>query len=99
MATLCPQTKDMQSQVLELHKRVGFLEYTAEDAEGRARRNNLRIVGLPETVGGPNLVEYLEDWLRTAVATEGLSAHYALERAHRVPAHPPRPGQDRKSVG
>ena len=75
VAALCPQTKDIQSQVLELHKRVGFLEYRAEDAEGRARRNNLRIVGLPEMVGGQNLVEYLEDWLRTAVALEGLSAH------------------------
>ena len=97
IATLCPKTKDIQSQVLELHKRVGFLEYRAENAEGRARRNKLRIMGLPETVGH-NLVEYLEDWLRTAVAPEGLSAHYALERAHRVPARPPQPGMPPRPV-
>ena len=47
VAALCPQTKDLQAQMQELTKRVGFLEYRAEDAEGQARRNNLRIIGLP----------------------------------------------------
>ena len=36
VAALYPQTKDSQAQVLECHKRVGFLEFRAEDAEGRA---------------------------------------------------------------
>ena len=98
MATLIPQTKDIKTEVLELHKRVGFLEFRAEDAEGRARRNNLRIVGLPEGEGRNDLVEYLESWIRDAVVPEGLSSHFALERAHRIPARPPRPGMPPRPV-
>mgnify|MGYP002804832011 CR=1 FL=1 len=45
VAVLYPQTKDIEAQVLELQKGVGFLEYRAEDAKGRARRNNLAKVG------------------------------------------------------
>ena len=92
VAMLSPQAKDTQAQVLELHRRVDFLEFRAEDAEGRARRNNIRLVGLPEAVGGTGLAEYLENWLRAEVAKEGLSAHFVVERAHRIPARPLRPG-------
>ena len=57
VAALIPQAKDMQSQVLELHKRVGYLEFRAEDAEGRARRNNICIIGLPAGVGKDSMVD------------------------------------------
>ena len=43
-----PQAEELQGQLSELTKRVGFLEYRAENSEGRARRNNIRLVGLPE---------------------------------------------------
>ena len=58
-----PQMKDIQAQVSELHKWVGLLEYRVEDAEGRASRNNLRIIGLPEKSEGPVLVDLFEDWI------------------------------------
>ena len=85
-----PQTEDLQGQVAELTKRVGCLKYRAEDSEGRARRNNIRIVGLPEKIEGHGLPTYLEEWIRKDVAPEGLSNHFALEpRLDHPPGQPP----------
>ena len=54
-----------------------------------SRRNNLRVIGVSEKVEGGQMVDFLEKWLRTEVAPEGLSPFYALEQAHRVPTRSP----------
>ena len=71
---------------------MGFLEFRAEDAAGKERRNNIRIIGLPEGIGRDDMVEYLENWIKDTIVPEGLSKHFAIERAHRVPARLPSPG-------
>lgn len=65
--------------------------YRAEDAENRSRRNNLRIVGLPEGVEGRSPSQFTEGLLRSLLPTAQLSPYFAVERAHRVP---PRPGPE-----
>ncbi|KAJ1151997.1 hypothetical protein NDU88_004776 [Pleurodeles waltl] len=80
-----------------LEKQVGTLVARAEDAENTSRKNNIRIVGLPETIEQQNLPEYLEKCIQDEVAPEGLTRFYTFERAQRVPARkkktgaPPRP--------
>uniref|UniRef100_A0A8C5PCI5 Uncharacterized protein n=1 Tax=Leptobrachium leishanense TaxID=445787 RepID=A0A8C5PCI5_9ANUR len=54
-----------------------------DDLENRSRRNNLRIVGLPETVKGPQLQHFVSTWLPTAL---GIATNVPLvvERVHRL---------------
>lgn len=68
------------------------LEYRAEDAEKRSRRNNLCIVGLAEGAEGNHLTTFVEDMLRSLLPEAPFSPHYAVERAHGVPPKPGPPG-------
>lgn len=61
------------------------LEYRAEDAENRSRRNNIHIVGLLEGVEGHNPMAFIEDMLRALLPAAQLSPHFMV---------PPRPGPD-----
>ena len=79
----------MKSRLDEVDTKIQTLEKNAEDAENRSRRNNIRLVGIPEKLEKGRMLDFLESWLREQIAPEGLSQHYALERAHRVPARPP----------
>ncbi|KAJ1128686.1 hypothetical protein NDU88_007061 [Pleurodeles waltl] len=47
-----------------VESRLHALENRAEDAKNRARRNNIRVVGLPGKVDGSNIVRYLEEWIK-----------------------------------
>ena len=98
LVELQPAQKALQLQVDGLTNRVQVLENRAEDAEGRSRRNNVRIVGLPEKVEGNDMIVYLEEWVKTSVAVDGLSPFFALERAHWVPTRPPAPGRPPRPV-
>ncbi|KAJ1178405.1 hypothetical protein NDU88_003651 [Pleurodeles waltl] len=55
MADICSAHKAVTHQVTELIDRVRRLEYRAEDAEGRNRCNNIRLVGLLEGVEGNDM--------------------------------------------
>ncbi|KAJ1154163.1 hypothetical protein NDU88_006917 [Pleurodeles waltl] len=68
-----PQMKLTVDRVAALEKQVGTLVACAEDAENRPRRNNIRIVGLPETNEQQKLSEYLKKWIQEEVAPEGLT--------------------------
>lgn len=72
-----------------LHTKIRALEYKAEDAGNRNRRNNLRIVGMTEGVEGNHPTEFVEKFLRTLLPSAQFSPFYAVERAHHIP---PKPG-------
>mgnify|MGYP002804399224 CR=1 FL=1 len=84
--------KDLQTTVQSLSAKTGALEFRAEDAESRARRNNLRLIGFPEESEGINCESFLESWIKTWVPTESLSTCFLIERAHRSLARRPPPG-------
>lgn len=77
----------------QMQKQINGLQERADDAEGRASRNNVRILGIPEKSEGKNPTEFVEQWLRRHITTEGLTDHFSVERAHRLPARPPQPGR------
>lgn len=62
------------------------------DAEGRNRRNNIRVIGLPERSEGTKAADFMENWFREQAASEGLSPYFCIERTHRIPTGPPKPG-------
>lgn len=69
-----------------------------EDLENRLRRNNLRLVGVPEREEGSNATEFVERWLADKFKDTNLSPLFAVERAHRVPMRPPPPGNPPRAI-
>lgn len=59
-----------------------------DDIENRLRRNNVRIVGLPEKVEGRDPTVFVGGWLQEVFGKEAFSPIYTVKRAHRVPLRP-----------
>lgn len=78
--------RDHSASLCTLQTRVKLLENKAEDAENCNRRNNLRIVGLPEGVEGSDPPAFTEHLLRTLLPHAQFSPFFIMERAHRMPA-------------
>lgn len=69
-----------------------------DEIENRLRRNNVRIVGLPEKVEGRDPTTFIEEWLQEVFGKEAFSSIYTVERAHRVPPRPLPPGNPPRSM-
>ena len=60
------------------------------DLEGRSRRNNIRIIGLPESIEGPRATAFFSDMLVEVFGRQTLQSPPELDRAHRaLTAKPP----------
>lgn len=71
---------------------VKSLQHRAEDAEDRQRRNNVRVVGLPEGAEGVKTATFAEQFFEQILQLGDLPPTYVVERAHRVPAGVRPPG-------
>ncbi|KAJ1161475.1 hypothetical protein NDU88_001960 [Pleurodeles waltl] len=71
--------------IFELQRRIQQLHNRPEDADGCVRRNNMRIIGIPEGGEGTNPSQFIEEWFCSAVAPHGLLTIFVVERAHSVP--------------
>lgn len=76
---------DHSASLHTLQVKVTHLESKAEDAENRNRRNNLRIIGLPEGSEGLDLSAYTNRLLHMLFPQVAFSSFFAAERAHRMP--------------
>lgn len=90
---------DVEDTVATLQKRVSSLETTqrglaarAEDAEGRARRNNIRFVGFPEGCEAGDMEQFIATWVESWMPPNSLSKCFVVERAHRALLQKPPPG-------
>ncbi|KAE8296873.1 hypothetical protein D5F01_LYC05643 [Larimichthys crocea] len=85
---------DLQRQVTRLTSEVGKLTEKCEDLEGRSRRHNIRIVGVPEGVEGSTTRDFVADLLKDVLS---LDEKPLIDRVHRTlrrspgPRGPPRP--------
>ncbi|KAJ1099851.1 hypothetical protein NDU88_004946 [Pleurodeles waltl] len=95
---LQPMHWALRVQVTHLSERVQVLESHAEDGEGRSRRNNIQIVGMPEGVEGTDAVTYLETWLHAIMDEHSITPFFALQRAHRGPTRRPDPGRPPRPI-
>ncbi|XP_073480012.1 proteinase-activated receptor 1-like [Aquarana catesbeiana] len=66
-------TEEHSVAIRTLQNKVKVLEYHADDAENRSRRNNLRIVGFAEGAEGQNPATFVEDLLRSLLPGAQLS--------------------------
>lgn len=92
VSTLEDTTAPIPLKVMELEKAAAAWVQRADDLENRLRRNNLRILGLPERSEGQHPCDFTERWLKELLPEAHFSNLFAVERAHRVPARPPPPG-------
>ena len=74
------------------------VDMRAEDFENRLRRNNVRIVGLPEKVEGRDPTQFVEQWMAEVFGKDSFTHLYAVERAHRVPTRPLPPGNPPRPI-
>ncbi|KAJ1189163.1 hypothetical protein NDU88_005914 [Pleurodeles waltl] len=62
---------------------IGYLQQKVIELEDRGRRNNLRIIGLPEQIEKDNILDFLTTFLPTLTKTT-FSQPLDFQRAHRV---------------
>lgn len=84
----------MHNTVKKLKEKCDTLESRVEEQENRGRRNNLRIIGIPEKAEGQDMCAFLEGWLPKALGTDIFPSPPVIERAHRIGRLIP--GQDSK---
>lgn len=59
--TIVPQVNNHDEELSQMRQQIESLQARADDAEGRARLNNLEIVGFPEGSRGPNPTTFIEN--------------------------------------
>uniref|UniRef100_H3BE48 L1 transposable element RRM domain-containing protein n=1 Tax=Latimeria chalumnae TaxID=7897 RepID=H3BE48_LATCH len=79
----------IENILLEVHR----LRERCDDLENRARRSNLRIVGLPEGIEGRDPVSFVEKLLVEVLGEETFLGRVEIERAHRVLRPRPKEGE------
>ncbi|ROI15281.1 LINE-1 retrotransposable element ORF1 protein [Anabarilius grahami] len=78
------QVSELQNTVDTLQQQVKLFGVKLEDQENRSRRNNVRLVGLPEGAEGSDTVGFLERWLPEVLGPESFTNPITIERAHRL---------------
>lgn len=74
----------LRTKLHTLEAKHKTLEDKVLDLEARSRRNNLRLVGLPEGAEGRDPCSFLEKWIPEALNKVALQSSVVLERAHRI---------------
>lgn len=83
------------TEITDAAKRIAYLESKTEDLENRARRSNLRLVGLPEGAEGTQpMIDYIQHMLPIWPDDTRL---FTLERVHRTLTRP-RPDRSRAVI-
>ncbi|KAJ1176808.1 hypothetical protein NDU88_002075 [Pleurodeles waltl] len=82
--------KKLEDQVESLKKQHAQMAARLEDQEGRARRNNIWVVGVPVGAKGAAVDLFLEDLITNHLPLKRLSKFFSIEWTHRTPV--PRQG-------
>ncbi len=82
---------DMESVILELKREIRKLKDRNDDLENRSRRQNLRIIGIPEGAENGSPTAFMASFF-TEVLGEEIASPLVLDRAHRTLAAKPKPG-------
>lgn len=86
----------MEAVCAELTEKYARLKAKTTDLESRSRRNNIRIIGLPESVEGLRPTVFFSELLLEIMGEEVLTSPPELDRAHRaIVAKPMQGGKPR----
>lgn len=85
----------LENQVAELKAEVVKLDQKCEDLEGRSRRQNIRILNIPEGREGPKPTEFIATFLKDILDLRELPL---VDRAHRLAQQRSRPSESRPFI-
>lgn len=91
-------TGDVDVKLAALASENAKLRAKVTDLEGRSRRNNIRIVGLPEGIEGTQPTIFFSRLLVEVLGAEVLTSPPELDRAHRTLAAKPGPSNRPRAV-
>lgn len=74
----------LEAQVDSLTREDAALKAKVADLEGRSRRNNIRVVGIPESIEGTRPTAFFSNLLFEVLGEDVLPTPPELERAHRT---------------
>lgn len=80
---------ELEAKVSTLTAQVTSLDGKCEELENRSRRNNIRLIGIPENSEGPKVTDFVANMLQESL---GLDEKPMLDRAHRALREKPKPG-------
>ena len=99
------QVQEVTKEAVSSKQRIARLEQVTftmakklEDLEGRSRRSNIRITGVPEKEEGRDVEEFVESLIKQGLQPRNLSEFFTIERAHRIPGRPPQPGGPPRTI-
>lgn len=84
MGELFQDTTDLKQKYESLQKSYFTLSNKVDDLENRSGRCNLRVLGIPESVKGPELFNFLQTTLPELLHIEDSCSTMVVERAHRL---------------
>lgn len=90
--------QDLESLCSSLREDNTKLAAKVSDLEGRSRRQNIRILGLPENTETGNPPQFFSGLLTEVYGKETLSTPPEVDRAHRSLAAKPKPGDRPRPV-
>ncbi|KAJ8014425.1 hypothetical protein DPEC_G00040080 [Dallia pectoralis] len=82
----------------ELAESNAKLRMKTSDLESRSRGNNIRIIGLPESIEGPRPTTFFAELLVELLGQQTLPSPPELDRAHRALTAKPQPGSRPRPV-
>lgn len=82
----------LKHDVKNMKDQISIYASKMDEMENRLRRNNVRLVGLPERSEGSDPIDFLEKLFVEVFGKESFSPLFSIERAHRVPFRAPPPG-------
>lgn len=82
----------LKSEVKEMKEQMCRYASKMDEMENRLRKDNVRLVGLPEGSEGINPIEFLDKWFIDLFGKDIFSAMFSIKRTHRVPFRAPPPG-------
>lgn len=97
-ATIDHRLTQLEDSYQTLQKENDMLKDRLADLEGRSRRSNIRIIGLPENFGGPRPTIFFSELLVEVLGHATLSSPPGIDRAHRSLAPKPALGAKPRAV-
>uniref|UniRef100_A0A8C9YHW0 L1 transposable element RRM domain-containing protein n=1 Tax=Sander lucioperca TaxID=283035 RepID=A0A8C9YHW0_SANLU len=109
---LLEKVESVEEQVLDHENRMTCLEKTVaslkdendalklkvDDLEGRSRRNNIKIIGIPEQEEGGKPTEFVEALIPKLFSDDGFQSPVVIDRAHRTLRPPPTVGAKPRAI-
>ena len=93
ITSLEQEVAELRSKRTTVTEEHGTPQAAVEDLISRAKRQNLRVIGLPEDIEGNNPRQFMADLFKEVAAEALLSSTPELDRAHRSLRPKPRQGK------